>query len=317
MSEQMASPPLVSVSVLNYLRLDALRRVLESVYAQDYPNFEVIVVDNASGPEVAAFLRGNFPQVRLIELPANQGTVARNYGIRAARGEIVVTIDNDVYLDSPRELWHVVNAFERRPAAGCVVFRIYHPQTGRLHARDWAHPRDWRSAEHEEFATHYLTEGAAAFRTAVFRHIEPYWEEFFIAHEGADLAFRLLDAGYEIWYAPEVKVWHMASLETRENGRPFYRNTRNMFLLVYRNLPAWDAIVFAAPRLAVLGFYSLKFGFFGRFLAGIADGLSITWKVRAVRQPIRKDAVRRIAELKRGQPGMVARFLRHWRKAEL
>ena len=280
-----AALPRITVSILNFRRRPELQKVLDATLAQDYPHFDVIVVDNGSGEEDTAFIRRNYPQVQLIEVGENRGTVARNYGIREARGDIVVMLDNDVYLDGPAGLRQVARAFERHPGAGCVAFRVYHPATGRLHTRDWAHPRAWDRAEMEEFPTHYITEGASAFRAEVFRRIDPYPDEFFVGQEGADVAFRLLDAGYEIWYTPEVKVWHMASLETRMSGRPFYYNTRNMFLLVYRNLPVADAVIFAAPRLAVLAVYALKYGHFRLFAAGLRDGLRCL-RTHAWRKPI-------------------------------
>jgi GT2 family glycosyltransferase len=307
---------LVSVSVLSYKRQDALARVLESLLQQNYPALEIIVVDNASGAELTGFVKDRFPQVRLIELPENLGTAARNVGIATARGEIVVMLDNDVYLDSPFEIQHIVSALERRPKAACVVFRVYHPATGRLHVRDWCHPRPWQQAEGQEFETYFITEGAAAFRRSVFDQVEPYWPELFIAHEGYDLALRLLDAGYEVWYIPQVKVWHMASLETRENWRPFYFNTRNLLLVVYRNYPFWAGLAHAVPRLAVLGLYALRYGSFGKYLAGIAGGLRRLRAARPLRRPVRPETLRKLARLRAAVPGPVTRFLRHWRKHE-
>ena len=183
-----------------------------------------------------------------------------------------MTLDNDVYFDSPSDLRTIVAAFERHSRAACLAFRVYHPETGRLHRRDWCHPRP-PEQEQEEFPTYFITEGASAFRRQVFDKVDPYWEKLWIGHEGFDLALRVMDAGYQIWYIPEIKVWHMASLETRETWRPYYFNTRNLFYVVYRNYPWWSGLVHLLPRLAVLAFYSIRYGFPSRFLAGVWDGL--------------------------------------------
>jgi GT2 family glycosyltransferase len=307
---------LVSVSVLSYKRQEALTRVLESLLRQDYPALEIIVVDNASGPELTSFVKERFPQIRLIELTENQGTAARNAGIAAARGEIVVTLDNDVYLDNRHGIREILSAFDRHPQAGGIVFRVYHPATGKLHARDWCHPRPWQQAENQEFETYFITEGAAAYRRSVFDQVEPYWAELFIAHEGFDLALRLVDAGYQIWYIPEVKVWHMASLETRENWRPFYFNTRNLLMVVYRNYPLWAGLMHALPRLAVLGVYGLRYRCLGKYVAGIVDGLRGIRTLRPRRRPVRPQTLRKLAQLRATIPGPLTRFLRHWRKHE-
>src|ERR1700735_4864680 len=93
----MSPPPLVSVIVLNYKRLDELNRTLDSVSNQNYPNIETIVVDNDSKQDVASVVAAHRPAMRLIALSANLGACGgRNAGIREAQGEIIITIDNDV-----------------------------------------------------------------------------------------------------------------------------------------------------------------------------------------------------------------------------
>lgn len=310
------SLPPVTISILNYRRRDALDRVLRSILAQEYPSVEILVVENGSGDGTADWIRSEYPRVRLMDLQKNHGTFARNYGIEAAAGEIVVTLDNDVYFDDPRDVHRIVAAFERHPEAGCLAFRVYHPQTGRLHARDWCHPRPWQQAETIEFETYYITEGASAFRRAVFERVQPYWKDLFIGLEGFDLALRLMDAGHQIWYVPEVKVWHMASLETRESWRPFYYNTRNLFLVAFRNYPSLRGLLHVVPRVLVLGFYALRHGHFGRFLAGVMDGVRGFAAVRPLRRPVAARTLDRISEMRKDMPGPATRFLRHWKKLE-
>ncbi len=226
----------VTVAILSYRRREVLELVIESVLDQIWPEIELIVVDNGSGDELTSFLRKRYPSVRLIALSANEGTAARNHAIREAAGDLIVMLDNDVYFEDARGIERMVEAFERRPEAGSVVFRVRHPSTGALNLRDWCHPKppDW---ENEEFETHYITEGAAAFRREVFDSVEPYWPLLFIGHEGFDLGLRLIDAGYRIWYVPAVRVLHMASLETRPDWRPFYFYSRNLLAIAARDLP--------------------------------------------------------------------------------
>jgi GT2 family glycosyltransferase len=305
----MPETPLVSVVILSYKRRGPIARVIESVLAQDYPALELIVVDNGSGPEMTTWLAAEFPQARLIALPHNIGAAARNYGIQAARGEFIVNLDNDVYFDRPDAIRRIIAGFGRHPAAGCLVFRVYHPETGRLHVRDWCHPRPWQEAEAQEFETFYITEGATAFRREVFHRVEPYWPELFIGHEGYDLGVRIMDAGYEIWYVPDVKVWHLASRETRPDWRPFYYYTRNLFPIVYRNYPLWQGLLHLAPRLIAFGLYSLQARCPGKYLLGLRDGLRMLPGCRGLRRPVRKETLRRIRELKRFQPGLLERVV--------
>src|ERR1035441_515471 len=129
----MTTEPLVSIIVLNYKRLNELAVCLDSALRQDYGNLEIIVVDNHSEEDVAGLVRSKSAAIRLIELPANLGACGgRNAGIREARGQILITIDNDVSFASPFEVGKVVQTFEEHPGFHVLAFRICDVVTGKF-----------------------------------------------------------------------------------------------------------------------------------------------------------------------------------------
>ncbi|MDQ7028787.1 MAG: glycosyltransferase family 2 protein [Ardenticatenia bacterium] len=78
----------ISVVVPTHNRKDLLRRCLEAVVSQDYPNYDVIVVDDGSTDGTGEMVQREFPQVRYIRQEPNRGpAAARNRGIEVARGE--------------------------------------------------------------------------------------------------------------------------------------------------------------------------------------------------------------------------------------
>ena len=89
--------PLVSVIIPTYNRADLILRAVRSVQAQTYPNWEVIVVDDASADNTPAVLSAvHDPRVRVLRHEKNQGPPAtRNTGIAAARGEYLAFLDSD------------------------------------------------------------------------------------------------------------------------------------------------------------------------------------------------------------------------------
>ncbi|HEV7372959.1 glycosyltransferase family A protein [Arenibaculum sp.] len=89
--------PLVSVVIPAYNRADLLPRALDSVLAQDYPAFEVLVVDDGSTDGTAAVVAGyGDPRIRYLPQDRNRGVAAaRNRGLREARGEFVAFLDSD------------------------------------------------------------------------------------------------------------------------------------------------------------------------------------------------------------------------------
>lgn len=116
--------PRVSVVIPAYNRPAGLRRAVESVLAQTAPDLEVVIADDASGPDTEAVGRGFAdPRVRYLRQPANVG-IARNWGagLAAARGEFVALLMDDDGYDPPF-LADRLAALDRHPEAVMALSR--------------------------------------------------------------------------------------------------------------------------------------------------------------------------------------------------
>ncbi|HVB28223.1 MAG TPA: glycosyltransferase [Terriglobia bacterium] len=113
--------PLVSIILCTNGLRPMLARCLESLAAQDYPDYETIVVLN--GPEDAAFAQAvsRFP-VTLLNEPRPGVSIARNHAVPRAKGEILVFVDDDVLID-PNWLQEILKGFED-PKVVCVTGRV-------------------------------------------------------------------------------------------------------------------------------------------------------------------------------------------------
>jgi len=89
--------PAVSVILPTLTRLDFLRRAIETVLAQTYEDFEIVVVVDGPSPDVASFVSSHpDPRVRLVQRERNGGVAAaRNSGLEAAHGRYVALLDDD------------------------------------------------------------------------------------------------------------------------------------------------------------------------------------------------------------------------------
>ena len=114
--------PKISVILPVHDRADVRPRAIESVLAQELGEFELVIVDDGSTDDSVAVAKSyGDPRINLIELDKNRGgNVARNEGIRAARGPLIAFLDSDDrYL--PSKLSSVVAEFERRPKLDLLV----------------------------------------------------------------------------------------------------------------------------------------------------------------------------------------------------
>lgn len=304
--------PKVSVVIVYYKRSDTIRETLDSVFRQDYTDREIIVVDNHSEDNLKEMIQECGAGVRVIELPENLGPCgARNAGIRAARGEFVVFLEDDASYSSPFELTRMMKVWETHPQFHVLAFKICDPDTGELRQREWCHPRYWKDFSNQEFETHYFGEGAVGFRREVFSTSGTYFEPFFIGVECDDLVVRLLNAGFRILYTPEVRVGHRASAKGRSANRQYYFYTRNYIWTAYKNFKFVAGLRYLVPNLLMMGFFSLRTGNLRVFFRGIRDGLGGLKAIRPHRTPATKETLRYMAELEKWRPGLMKRLARH------
>ena len=112
--QALTDAPVVSVILTTYNRCGFLQKAVESVLAQTYPAFELIVVDDGSTDGTRQILSAYAGRLKLI-CQSNRGvSAARNTGIRAADGQLIAFLDSDDYW-MPQKLEHQVRYFNDHP----------------------------------------------------------------------------------------------------------------------------------------------------------------------------------------------------------
>lgn len=206
----------------------ALDRAIQGALDQDDVDVEVVVV--AQGADVSAP-----PGVQVLRLPQNVGIPAgRNQGVQASRGDVILFLDDDGWYGSRRLAAHVRDAFTRDPSLGVLSFRVRDPGGGPAARR---HVPRLRASDPERSSevTTFLG-GACAIRRSLFEEVGDLPAEFFYAHEETDFAWRVIEAGYRLWYDAEAVMYHPTVEPTWHAD--FYRlNARNRVWLARRNLP--------------------------------------------------------------------------------
>jgi GT2 family glycosyltransferase len=268
--------PLVSVIILTHNRTDEVREAIFSIFAQDHPRIEVILLDNGSTDESPVALETSFPDIKLISLPENIGACAgRNRALEDAHGEFILQMDNDATLAPLGAISAMVARFQAEDDLGIIFTKIDDPATGRPYG-----PGYGTAYVDDEFYTWRFHGCAAMIRRKAIDDAGYYLpEEFFRAAEENDLAVRVLDAGYNILYMPSAVAHHKLSPKARDAGEITYLTVRNNLRVAWKFYPvsralaltAWRPLSYLASGLAAGDLGAIS-GFF-RIIAGQADAL--------------------------------------------
>ncbi|MGC2445635.1 glycosyltransferase family 2 protein [Candidatus Binatus sp.] len=300
----------VTISILTYRRHQHLRRALESALRYADQVAGIIVVDNAAEPELKRMLASDYPNVRYLAAPSNGGCEGRNIALRAADTPIVMTLDDDVELSSPDAVAEVEAAFSREPRLACLNFTVTGAD-GKVLERDWCHPRPISHAA-REFETHFILEGASALSREKVLSVGGYPAEFFLGHEGVDLGYRLIGAGYRVVHTPRVSTTHYAALEHRPGWRVYYYYTRNGIWVSYRSFPPLAATLQVLAYLPRMGFFSLRAMQVSAYLRGCVDGLR--GLRRMDRRNLDADSLKHLREIRSERVPFFGRVQRHLRE---
>ena len=204
-----SSRPFVCVLVLNWNGRKHLEYSLPSILATEYPNWELVVIDNASSDDSVEYVRG-FPDVTLLRNESNlQYAAGNNVGFRYGlekNADYVAVLNNDVKVD-PRWLAAAVDVAEERARAGCVGFRVFNEYKqddpdGTLFESSVA---AWQSVE--VTPAEQISGCAIVLRADMLRRIGMFDERYVAYGEEDDLEKRAVKAGYEL-VRVNVPIWH-------------------------------------------------------------------------------------------------------------
>lgn len=213
--------PLVSMTMIVHNRKDDVRESLVHVFKITYPNYEVVVVDNASTDGMAQMIEKEFPRVKLVKLSENKPLRARNVSFQIARGEYIVTLDDDSYPE-PDAITKMIHKFAADPYLGIIAFQIL--------CGDYFSTEYWLDSDHS-LVTWYIGSGAAI-RREVFQAIGYYDETLGGYAEEFDFSYRALSTGYVIGHFKDIITHHRPRKNKNRFFRFFFQNERNQQYLM-------------------------------------------------------------------------------------
>jgi len=197
--------PKISVVVCSYNGSRTIRQSFEGLRNLDYPDVEVIVVDDGSTDETAA-IAGEYG-FRLISTENRGLSNARNTGLAAATGEIVAYIDDDAFPDRDW-LKYLAAKLMATDCAGAGGPNVAPPCVGKIAdcvANAPGNPMHVLVSDQE---AEHLPGCNMAFRRHILQAIGGFDPRFRTAGDDVDLCWRIRQGGWTLAFAPAAMVWH-------------------------------------------------------------------------------------------------------------
>lgn len=197
--------PRVSVVVCSYNGAQTLSETLAGINRLEYPDYEVIVVNDGSRDATDQIAR-RF-DVRLINTENRGLSSARNTGMEAATGDIVAYIDDDAYPD-PHWLHYLVSTFMRSGVAGVGGPNLAPPGDGDIADCVANAPGGPNHVLVSDREAEHIPGCNMSFRKASLQAVGGFDTQFRIAGDDVDLCWRLQERGWRLGFHPAAMVWH-------------------------------------------------------------------------------------------------------------
>lgn len=247
--------PRVSVVVVNYRGAEDTIACLRALGELDYPDLEILCVDNASPGDDAARIAAA-GSARLISSERNLGFAGGcNLGARHAHGTVLAFLNNDAR-PHPRWIDAAVEVLRGDPTVAAVASKVLDLDGERADFVDggltWfgmGYKRhadtplaDLPPTEHDTAKDVLFATGSAMFvRADVFAELGGFDDDFFMFYEDVDLGWRLNLRGWRVRYEPTSIAYHrhhgtMAAVDAPDSGRETFLLERNALCALYKNL---------------------------------------------------------------------------------
>lgn len=268
----MSENPLVSIIIPHFNGIELLRDCLTSLSETSYPNFEIIVVDNASTDESISMVKQEFNGVKILQLSSNKGYAGGcNAGIRASEeSQYVVLFNNDATVEAswltclvdemesdesvsacqPKILSAKdKNLYDYSGAAGGLIDKYAYPfARGRIIATIESDENQYDS----ETTLFWASGTACILRNSTLKEVGLLDEIFFAHMEEIDLCWRMQLRGDKIRYVPESRIYHHSGTTLgAETFKKKYLNHRNSILMMFKNYSLGNLLKLLPGRIII------------------------------------------------------------------
>lgn len=223
---QQKKQPQIFVIVLNFNNKDTILSCLKHIYASQYSNYQVVVVDNASSDGSLEQVKKHFSRAHFIVSGKNLGfACGMNLGIRYALekgADEVFLVNSDAYIQ--KETLKTLSFWRKKRGPGIYSPKILTPNGSTwfsLGTIDWfrlraIHKKTIRR-QSSSYESEYVPGCSMLISKEVFKNIGLFDERFFLYYEDVDLCFRARSKGFGVYVISDTSVIHE---EKSESDKP-------------------------------------------------------------------------------------------------
>ncbi|MFA5155647.1 MAG: glycosyltransferase [Patescibacteria group bacterium] len=248
--EPVTPAPKISVVIPNWNGERFLDTCLASLQSQSYQDFELIIVDNGSQDDSLSIVNHLYPDAQIIRNEDNLGfSRAVNQGWERAAGLYVFLLNNDTEL-TPDCLEKLNDFLDRQPQAAVAApkmlyfadRRLINDAGDRLSIYGLASKRGQGEIDRGQYEVIERIFGACAggaiYRKEVLERLQGFAANFFAYLEDVDLSFRANLIGYQTYFVPAARLYHVDGGTSRQRqNQTYFLMVRNGLYLIFRNYP--------------------------------------------------------------------------------
>jgi GT2 family glycosyltransferase len=273
----------VTIAIITRDRKEELRKAVSSALEQE-GSVEVLVIDDGSQDGTGQMLREEFPEVRVARYDDDANVaVRRNDAAALARGEVIVSIDDDAVFSSSRT---VADAFADLDHPRLAAVAMPYIDVGVSPEVQQRAPEPY-----DRWVTTIFRATAYAIRRDILLQIGGYTPEIYQFGEEWDLSLKLLDAGYVIRLGRSDPIHHHPSTKRSVRRMDIY-GRRHEMLICWLCFPfPWNLAYMVGYAIKGIGL-GLRLGRPGNMIVGVAIGMRSCVAARRDRRPISRAAFR-------------------------
>jgi GT2 family glycosyltransferase len=222
---------------------------LRTLLNTDYPNYDIVVVDNASTDGSVEEIEASFgsdPRIKLVRNRENVGHAEGcNIGARKANGEYIVFLDSDIEFEAEDWLRELVKVVENDGSVGLAQAKIVLAEDKRCldyvcvavdALGTWAANYGTKEDRFKDnFEILAASSGCSIIRRDVFRQAGGFDADYFIYDDDTDLSLRVRLLGYRILFVPSAVVIHRGGILRGVSGRMLYHSSKNRLYTALKN----------------------------------------------------------------------------------